>query len=305
MTVVANSSFFKGGVKTGGHAYWRVRAEEGGGTIALNDVKFNKLPFSNSPMSGGVPISDSDLSSDYAKANAFDGDPNSAWASNTSPPTAWIGWHFDVATVVTEIKLTARPGGNSAQMPTKLIVEYSDDGATWHTACESDPALSWHTSEVRCFYTAVPLCRLFRLRSTAASHGGDGFMSINELIMKSAAGGKQLCIAGSDYALSINSFQTPEVEYQKFCAFDGDINSDNTYTSSNTTAVGAFIGYVLPAGSEVVEYTIWPRVSFASQCPTNWVFEYSDNGGATYTTIDTQTGIVFVGGTSQTFATDM
>jgi hypothetical protein len=120
------------------HRYWRVRTliTTAAGPTAYAEIQMRALPGGADQCVGGTPLSSTNSATAgfTTPANAFDDNTATAWAStNADGQTAWIGYDFGVPTDVTEIALTARSDASPTQTPTRFVLEWSDDGATWAT----------------------------------------------------------------------------------------------------------------------------------------------------------------------------
>ena len=75
--------------------------------------------------------------SQWAVANAFDGNPSTVWGSATHPTAQnpeWIQFHLDASHRVNYVKLTTRFDGTSALgFPFEFVISWAN-GSTWQTA---------------------------------------------------------------------------------------------------------------------------------------------------------------------------
>lgn len=139
------------------HRYWRIQAKaiQAGTNFALAEVEFRIVAAgADQTAPGGAALSSSDFAG-LPKANAFDNNAATLWATLTNQHIdGWIGYDFGSAIEVVEVLLKARNNTSFGQACSIFHVAGSDDGITWidykrHTAA------TWTTGSTQVF--AVPL----------------------------------------------------------------------------------------------------------------------------------------------------
>lgn len=122
----------------GAHAYWRVLGSGIGnvpitkGFTAYSAMGFQDASGSTISASGGTAI-ESDHTSTFAAANAFDGTNSTFWESGSTIP-AWVGYQFATAQAVARIGLQKASSMDNSNPANFGFFQWSDDGKTWFTA---------------------------------------------------------------------------------------------------------------------------------------------------------------------------
>jgi hypothetical protein len=122
--------------------YWRIFVNgppNGAGTnvVAIAEVVF--LDTNNAPisLSGGTASASSVFSGSFVAANAFDGNPSTAWASLATPSSGspqWLQYQFTGAVPVVVISIAVRNDSAwTIQSPPTFLIQSSPDGTTWTT----------------------------------------------------------------------------------------------------------------------------------------------------------------------------
>jgi len=282
------------------HQFWRILITESfvpGDVHSLAGVDW--IPGDN--IVRVIPVgrwASSELSG-YPLPAAYDGNANTFWAANTAGPGSWLAGNFGSNTELHGVILTARNDAYSYQAPKKFKVQYSDDTSTWYDYWESPEQSAWDAGETRVFWVEAPPQNVWRLRFTSTtSQGGDPFVAFNEVSFRTSPGGSNAATGGfplTSLNLNIDAYKA---EY----AVDGDVTAtgDQCWVSGSN-APEVWFAYYFPSAINIVEYAIWPRPSFWGQSPTQWVLEKSTDGGATWTTMDTQTGQSFSSGVANIY----
>ena len=78
--------------------------------------------------------------------------------------------------------------------------------------------------------------------------------------------------------------------YSYAALFNGTLSSQNDCWGHFTTAFPKQITITFSSGKVLTKYALWPRVN-QSQDPKNFEFRGSNDGGSTYTTLDTRSNI--------------
>jgi hypothetical protein len=125
------------------------------------------------------------------------------------------------------------------------------------------------------------------------SSSGQTYDSVNDLYSPTMTyGTTTLCSGGTPSVSSVYAGQASNV-------FDG---SAATYWVSNTTSAPWWVQYAFASAVIVRKYEVTDWYT-ASNAPTNWQFQGSNDAGATWDTLDTQTGMgaAAVSGSSRAF----
>lgn len=127
-------------VPYGAHAYWRVNITSNYGSSTsqrCSELRFFDPSGSQIPTVGGTATASAVTTVDptLVAANAFDGDPNTFYRSNTAPETTpvFIAYQFTAPVTVASVsyQMTA---DNILAGAKNFTVQYSDDGSAWTTA---------------------------------------------------------------------------------------------------------------------------------------------------------------------------
>ncbi|CAJ5551361.1 Uncharacterised protein [Burkholderia pseudomallei] len=106
----------------------------------------------------------------------------------------------------------------------------------------------------------------WRLNFSQGNNGNNPALA--ELAMHTSVGGSNVCTGGTAGGTSINA------SFPAANAFDG-----STSTDCQTTAATATLSYQFASAQAIVEYTVTSSATLAaSYGPSNWTFEYSDDG---------------------------
>lgn len=125
----------------GVHRYWRIRNPSG----SNNAYFFTAFTLEMRETQLGPDVAVGRTATAYASGSyngtlipskAFDGDPNTGWASPLANPGAgaWIAQDFGAGNEkdINQISLLIEPG-SGASGPKDILVEYSDDNVGWTT----------------------------------------------------------------------------------------------------------------------------------------------------------------------------
>lgn len=127
------------------HSYWRLWFDSKDGSN-FNYQALYSLDFQDSGgtslCTGGTAFSSSDYAGFHA-ANAFGPTPT-GWTSNNELPCS-LGYHF--AAPVTPAKIAIAPW-NNGNYPVLIIVQSSDDGATWTDEYLISKPVTWINQQV-------------------------------------------------------------------------------------------------------------------------------------------------------------
>lgn len=111
---------------------WRVYGTLRDSSImALSALEFRTVRGGANVAVGGTPLSTSDFNASFVKANAFDGNNATAWASADNQQVPAIGYQFAAPILPLELYLRARQDANPEQGPRIAYTQQSPDGLTW------------------------------------------------------------------------------------------------------------------------------------------------------------------------------
>lgn len=139
------------------HLYWRlsVTAIDGGTTfIAMPELEFRETLGGANSAVGGTPIASSVFTSSYSSTNAFDGNNETFWYSDSGDLNGWIGYQFASPVEIKEVVIGSFGPSNGtsttlSRLPRDFSVEFSDDGVTWVRAQDIIGEGDWQVDEVR------------------------------------------------------------------------------------------------------------------------------------------------------------
>ncbi|MEK4006316.1 discoidin domain-containing protein [Paenibacillus sp. FSL H3-0333] len=83
---------------------------------------------------------------------------------------------------------------------------------------------------------------------------------------------------------------TPLDTTSPYQAFDG---KTNTYFHTNVNVKTGWLAYEFPSKEIIQKYSLESQSGFSSRAPKNWTFEGSNDGGSTWTVLDTQINQTF------------
>jgi hypothetical protein len=115
------------------HLYWRLSMMQpsGGSAFACTEISMAATSGGTNLCTGGTPFADQSFSG-TTPGDAFDANVSTIWSSTTGPWPMNIGYQFASAVEINEVKVTARNDSFFTQAPARFVLEYSDDGSTYH-----------------------------------------------------------------------------------------------------------------------------------------------------------------------------
>ena len=186
-----------------------------------------------------------------------------------------------------------------AQMPTLWAALSDPERAAWRTFA-SDPAQQLTNSLGESYFASgynwfckcnIRLFRVGRSDVTAIpTQARPAAPTIANFEVTVAGSNPDLASGGVASSSPFDPLNPPAL------AFD-DNPATRWYTPAGTTT--GWLQYVLPSTAIIRSYSLYINL-FPTTAPADWTFERLDPGPA-WTPIDTQTGIVFVAGITQTF----
>lgn len=118
--------------------YWRLYGMQTNSTVqAFSEIEFRTTPGGAQAATGGTAIATSVNGPSWVAANAFDGNPATAWASagNDFDP-AWVGYQWPAPITIVQAYARARTDSNPEQTPQRISLDASPDGMVWVVAQE-------------------------------------------------------------------------------------------------------------------------------------------------------------------------
>lgn len=203
-----------------------------------------------------------------AKANLFDGDVATYWASAASPGTVTISFNFGTPKEVLQVVLCSRSDGDFGQEPEDFTIEYKDGGGSWQTWLTVTGQTGWQRREGRAYTASGRTTSISGLSSfTYAgifSTSGTG-KTVAELEFRNGSAADQ-CSGGT--ATAIGSIGTIAN------AFDDNLTNWATYN-----AVDTGITYAFASAVTIVDMTVTARTGgFYTQAPTAMYLFVSPDG---------------------------
>lgn len=275
--------------------HWRVIWAENFGDVFATcaELSFRGVTGGPNLAVGGVAIASSAFSSGEDASKAFDGNSATSWSSNGAITAhgQWLGYIFPTAVSIVEIAVTmsstSTGGFRPAQMPRRLVLQYSvDGGGAWETAGTWDENPAWVLGETKVFSLPTTVHRYWRILWDA-NFGGEAYISCGELSFRSVSGGANL--GDGSYALSSTNYSTT---YSASEAFDSNLNT--AWSSDGTSIVGQWLGHGFTSLVDVVEVGITMKATSSggfrvAQMPKDFRIQRSDDLGMTWTTMATYT----------------
>lgn len=256
-----------------GHRYWRVLFE---GNASGNAMEIRECEFANTRGGSNLATGGTPAASTGTAANAFDGNTASGgWIASSAAVPQWLSYDFGVgqAPVINEVRLY--PTSNPARVPTTFKLQYSDDNSAWTDWMICPTNGTW--SGVQNWFKGAVAYRIL-----VTNNNGNATLRISEMEFRATAGGADESGAGLGDASS--NRQPTHVAEQAF-ADDGA-----TTTWSATFASGDYLRYDFVAGFTLAQYAIMVSVN-TNSAPRDWTIERSDDGGLTWSTVDTRSAV--------------
>ena len=271
------------------HSYWRINiTATGGGFATARSIKMYDAGGS-SLCSGGTATASSHNDAGQDAPSAFDSSDATEWYSLSA--TSWIRYQFaspvDVATV------WYMWGENPNEGPTAFTVQYSDDGSSWTTAA-SFSGVSWmnitsNTLGGRSFAVAAPGAGYYlsyRVNVTATTSGNP---VISAFEMATTSGGSNIASGNGSEAGAGGIYAKDDdgLNYALF-GFDG---GDSTNWIANSSP--SWLSYNFKTPQNIVEFKIRNHSSVTTGSPTAFDFEASIDGGVTWVTLSSRSGVTW------------
>ncbi|WP_294191119.1 discoidin domain-containing protein [uncultured Sphingomonas sp.] len=132
----------------GAHRYWRMLVTVINAGLQLGELEFRAIPGVSQRATGGAPIENAHTGS-FGPANAFDGNPDTAWVG-ADPAPFYLGYVFASAVEVNELAIIATTT-SSEKAPNSFTIQFSDDGTNWTNAWTVAGQTGWASNEARAF----------------------------------------------------------------------------------------------------------------------------------------------------------
>lgn len=160
-----------------------------------DDSDAQDYPVDQMLVSAGSEVEDRYVSPNEGKVLlAFDGNPSTYWHSTWAPSSTddhWVQMELDEPTTIEALRYLPRPNSPANGTVTEALVEYSDDGVTWHEAGRAtwpSPTSPDYTPDWKIVKFNQPVtAKYFRLTGvhTYADGGrNDKFMSAAEIRLR-------------------------------------------------------------------------------------------------------------------------
>jgi hypothetical protein len=200
------------------YQYWRLNfngVTNGSSLAAIAEVQFLDITPAPISLSGGTASASTSFSGSFVAANAFDGNPATAWESSASPSSGspqWLQYQFTGPVSVTSIAISVRNDSTAwtSQSPTAMQIQGSPDGITWTTIVSYTGIVWTSNGQVQTFFasTTVGSARVSQLAIEAATQGSNARVS---QIATEAIGGSNPNARLSQVALEILGGSKPNV----------------------------------------------------------------------------------------------
>lgn len=279
--------------------YWRIYIYDQGGSnaLAVAELKFFDGTGTQISTTGGT-ASASSTAFGTSVSSAFDGNASTFWATNnpTYVSPAWLQYQFSGNVTVASFSITARNDSNFSQAPGSFALQSSNDGSTWTTI--GNYSFAWTSAGQAQTFTAAAygLGTMYRIYITAAQSGG--FVAIAEVVLKDS-GGSALSLTNG--AASASTVYTGTTQTGPAYAFDAD---STTAWIANNSGVSSgspeWLAFRFQGAPTVKSFDLTDRSGNPGQGPSNFSFQSSTDGGATWTTLQTFTA-TWSGTQTQTF----
>lgn len=148
ITIVSNSAWtgFNDSMPSeepnGKHAYWRLRVLTGvlTNTAEVGELVLRSTINGENLAAGGTPISGGNSAVANDAAKGFDNSLATFWRSQTEVFTngnTWLGYQFTIPVAITTVEVKMAAPTTDRRIKSG-VVEFSDDGVTWHEAWTFD-----------------------------------------------------------------------------------------------------------------------------------------------------------------------
>jgi hypothetical protein len=125
--------------------------------VAIAEVVFLDTENVAIALTGGTASASNFYNGSFVPANAFDGNPNTAWASSglvSSANPQWLQYQFPAAVPVVAIALSIRNDSAwTTQSPVAFLIQSSPDGSTWTTQ-NTVTGYTWTSNGQTAYFTA-------------------------------------------------------------------------------------------------------------------------------------------------------
>lgn len=283
-----------GSPPAGAHAYWRVRVTKttggSGFSVSIGEIVMRGPSSMANLCTGGTPIDSAHFGSYFEPGNAFDGNPNTRWASPVGAPH-WVGYHFSSPVEITQVAISAPTQNWQYESPEDFTIDWSDDGTNWTTAhtVTGEPAWSTGTTRIYTFGEAPAIGEHRYWRILIKGNDGGSYAGFSELELKDAdgivrsGGGTTGAVSDSDVNSSNNAIK----------AFDGNTTSTG-WLAANSNANHWIRWDFLATGAygspvEVAEFDIYGSWNSPGSSPSVFELQYSDDA-STWTTVGSYHG---------------
>jgi hypothetical protein len=237
--------------------------------------------------------SDTAYSGSYAAWRAFDGNNAGFWLASANVGILYL-YSPSARYTLASYQIKATTGDFLTRLPKNWTLDASNDGVTWDTL-DTRTNISWTDGQLQSFTCAVTgsYYSIFRLNVTAINTGDR--VAVAELYLIGDVDSTQSEITVHDMAS--NSSHTPQVasastyfaSQAAYHAFDGDASSSTGgWIAANTGVDWLRLDLGVGNAARPTNYRIL-CTQFTGRSPRDWTFQGS-NDGATWDTLDTQTG---------------
>lgn len=221
----------------------------------------------------------------------FDANPVSAgqWTSNGGPYPHFVSVQYNAPIEVEKVRVTPSIESPTVRSPKDFLIQGSSDGSTWDTLYSVTDE-TWSTSHqytVGDFGPApvVPGHPMWRIYCTALN--GDSYMALQEVEAYEATGGNVFDPSLTASASSSYSSNTPDK------AIDNDyIDFGGASWISGGGALPQWWAIDCNVNKDINRFVLFPQNygGGPARAPQDFLIQYSDDAGASWTTAKTVTG---------------
>lgn len=267
-----------GGDVSGGHKYWRVVGITfAGAKFGLSAMAFRDDVGASVSTSGQTVIESNHFGSNDASM-LFDGNDSTFWeVTPAGTDTAWAGIQFTFKQKIRQVMLQRTASMDLTSPPAEVVVQWSDDGLVWGTACWIIVGTLVNDTPTWFDFTNVfPTSprtdfgshAYWRMHDVAAN--GNVWTALSAMLFKDS-GGSAIATTGGT-ALESGHFST----FDSSALFD---SNDATFWESSNIGYNSWAGYHFSSGKTVMQIGLQRHASMdGSNPPDRCRFEFSDDG---------------------------
>lgn len=271
----------------GTHIYWRVFIETNHGDASFNliaGIRFLDIDSVEIPATGGTAFgSDNDVDAEPDKA--FDGDPNTYFASNANAGVNdYIGYEYSSVVGVAGVAVLTQTASNLTpdfpRMPKAVKLQYSDDGISYTDAFSDIIYNNLSNHEYILPLAAPGAGQHLGWRAFFVDNNGNASMNMEELEFRGSIGGADLVPAQTwnigDSTGRVIGSSIESIGNLGFTVFDD--STGDWFASGNTNH---WLGFMFESPISVAQVSLQAIVGAnatqLARMPNNVHIDYTDD----------------------------